>query len=137
MAKFETILATMLCINLMLVLGGIFEPDAKASEGNILTKFFKFNYTTNTGGFSDELSEESEGLFTGSFVKEGDSDFSFLDFVLIIKDLIGFLFNTITAPLQLFLNPNLNLPLQFRLMIGMPYSFLYLFTIIRFWRRGD
>lgn len=147
--KLDELILVMLCINIMLVLGGVFDErqlydstlkSQAKQDGNFLPQLFKF--TNNSIGdpqiqdFSDNLSGEITGLSSSGGVTVGSFE-GFTDLVKLVRSLFGFLIDVMTAPFQLMANPNLGLPFEFRMMIGLPFSILYLFALVRWLRTGE
>lgn len=133
MAKTEAILVIMLCINIMLVVGGVLETDTPQEKGGMLSSLFsinnKFDTADLTGNFTTELEELRQSSSTTAT--------GFTDTITMIKGIVSFLFNTVTAPLQLLFNTNIDLPNVVRFMIALPLTVLWIFTLIRFFRKGD
>lgn len=149
--NFPIQLLLMLCINIMLVLGGIFDEaalydtssqglDNAKSEGNILPAFFQFtNGTTGRAevtDFNQNISDEFSGITSAGGVNVGAFQ-GFTDAIALVRSIGSFLVDVVTAPFQLLFNPNLQLPYEFRMMFGLPYSLLYVFAFIRWFRTGD
>ncbi|GAI88022.1 unnamed protein product [marine sediment metagenome] len=136
MAKIEGILVVMLCINIMLVIGGIFDVDTGSTSGNIIASLFAFE-GDETSGLSADFQEEVEGVGSEGALQTTSGFEGFTDLPRAIFNMFKFLLISLTAPLVLFFNPVLQLPYQFRLMVALPMSIVWILAIIRFFRKGD
>ena len=136
MAKIEGVLVTMLCINIMMVIGGVFTVDADNTTGNMLSTLFSFE-GDEASGLSADFQEEVEGVGSEGALQTTSDFEGFTDLPRAILNMFKFLLISLTAPLVLLFNPDLQLPYQFRLMVALPMSIIWIFAIIRFFRKGD
>lgn len=130
MGEMLKVIVFMLCVNIMLYLGGF-----TLLSGDILQEFFTISGEEVTG-ISSELidtiptSPDVAGITTSS------SDFRFTDIPKTIFSIFLFLVNIMFAPLALFTAPELGLPSALKFMIGIPISLIMIFVIIDWWRSG-
>jgi hypothetical protein len=133
MAKTEAVLVIMLCINIMLVVGGVLDVDSPKEEGGIISSLFSVGDDFKTGDLDSNFTSKLEELRQSS----STTSTGFTDTITMFKTIFSFIFDTLTAPLQLLFNSKLGLPNVFRFMVGLPLTILWIFTIIRFLRKGD
>lgn len=122
------IITFILCINIMLYLGGF-----SLIEGDILQEFFELNAGDITG-ITTEFGEAIPDQPTVAGIDTA-GDFRMTDIPKTIWKIVLFLLNVMLAPLALFASPELNLPVAFRFMIGVPIALIFIFVIID-WIRG-
>ena len=136
MSKYTNILITMMCINIMLVLGGVVSIDSDITEGNFLGSFFTFPNNDASQGAS--INKDFQGKLSNIPAQGGGSTtgLGFIDGIKMLLDLFSFLLVSMSAPLQLIFNPNITLPWVFRLLIGIPLSTIYIFSLVG-WLRGN
>ena len=127
------VLITMLCINLFLVLGGVIPLDA---NGNYLLTFFKFNnndiyqpanINNDLGNSINNLPSQGGGATTG---------LGFIDGIKLFFGVFNVILTTAWAPFQLLFYPSIDLPMIFRIMVALPLTVIYIFTLIG-WLRGN
>ena len=136
MAKVEGVLVVILCINIMLVIGDVFTVDTTSTEGNILASLFSFE-GKEAANLNPEFQSEVESVGSEGALQTTSSFEGFTDLPRALFGLFKFLLISLTAPLVLLFNPVLQLPYQFRLMVALPMSVVWIFAIIRFFRKGD
>ncbi len=135
MADFRDMLIIMMSINIMLVLGGALDITAERSQGNMIGDFYVVSESGEVADVDPEFKEEVEGVTSKGAVQEGGFE-GFTDMPSSISGIFSFLIKSITAPFQLLFNPNLELPFAFRMMIGLPLTIFWIFSIIAYWRQG-
>ena len=130
MGNLIRIITLMLCINIMLYLGGF-----TLFEGDILHRFFTINDREITGlneSFKGSIPTQPQVAgITGS-----DTDYRLTDIPKTIFALFLFLLNIMLAPLAIFTAPELNLPIEIGFMIGVPLALIMVFMIVD-WLRGN
>lgn len=135
MADFRDILIIMMSINIMLVLGGALDITSTREEGNLIGSFYTFNEDGEARDVNAEFKEEVEGITSKGAVTEGGFE-GFTDLPSAASGIFSFLIKSLTAPFQLLFNPNLELPFPFRMMIGLPLTVFWIFSLIAYWRQG-
>lgn len=138
MSKYLNVLITCICINIMLTLGGYINPSDSVQQGNFLSGFYTLSSNTineNTGATinSDFQSQIANMPQSGGGTTTG---LGFIDGIKLFLNLFGFLIASFSAPLQLLFNPNLGLPFVFKMMVALPYTIIYIFSLIG-WLRGN
>ena len=139
MGEFKQMFIIMLCINILLVVGGVTSFQDGKDNGNMLGGLVNFTYKNDSSIEASNLNSDltkatsevgSRGtITTGTFA-------GFTDTPSAIYLFFKFMLEILTSPFNLLLNPNLFLPWQFRIMIGVPLSLLWVISIIGFWRNG-
>ena len=135
MAEFRDILIIMMSINIMLVLGGALDITATSDQGNMIGDFYKVNEGGEVADIDEEFKAEVEGITSKGAVHEGGFE-GFTDIHSSISGVFSFLIKSITAPFQLLFNPNLELPFEFRMMVGLPLTIFWILSLISYWRQG-
>lgn len=135
MANIAWLVILMTSINLALVLGGVMDVTASKQEGGIISSFFIVNSSLNVKDMNTDFTSEAQNV-TSKGVVAGTAFEGFTDTPSAVSSLVGFLFDVSTAPFQLLMNPSLELPVQFRLLIGFPLSLMWIFAIVSFFRKG-
>ena len=131
MANMLKVIVLMLCINIMLYLGGF-----TLLTGDILQEFFTISGEDITGISSEFVgtiptSPDVAGITTSS------SDFRFTDIPKTIFAIFAFLINIMFAPLAILTSPQLGLPNELKFMLGIPLTLIMLFVIVDWWRGGS
>ena len=137
MSKYLTILITMICINLTLVLGGIIPINSSTQDGNFIISLFSFASNDPTTGVSINSTFQSKVAGLPAQGGSATTGLGFIDGIKMIADLFYFLISTISAPFQLLFNPNIILPSVFRVLVGLPLTILYIFSLIHFLRGNE
>ncbi len=128
----------LLCINIMLYLGGYVVFD-----GDIMHLFFSIDDDNkNIVGFSKELNDSlpSSTLIAGQSeggLEASPSDFRLTDIPKTLFLFFKFLFNVFFAPIALFTFPGFNFPVEIKLMMALPLTLVYIFLLINWWRGND
>lgn len=135
MADFRDALIIMMSINIMLVLGGVMEITAPKEQGNMIGNFYTINEGGEVADIDPEFKLEVEGITSKGTVQEGGFE-GFTDLPSSLSGIFSFIITSLTAPFQLLFNPNLELPFAFRMMIGLPLTIFWVFSIIAYWRQG-
>ena len=135
MADFRDLLIIMMSINIMLVLGGALDSTSTREEGNLIGDFYSLNEGGEVGDIDSNFKSEVEGITSKGAVTEGGFE-GFTDLPSAASGIFSFLLRSITAPFQLLFNPNLELPFAFRMMIGLPLTIFWIFSLIAYWRQG-
>lgn len=136
MANAGWLLILLLMINLMLVLGSVMDSTAEKGQGGVLSSLFDINNTNNPKDI-DEGFKEAAGNVTSGGVVSGTDFEGFTDSPSAVATMFNRLFDISTAAFQLIFNPNISLPIQLRLILGLPLSVAWIFALIAFWRTGD
>lgn len=121
----------LLCINVALYLGGFTLVD-----GDIMQQIFEVSQGKPTG-ISGDLNESIPRTTQISGIDSTSSDFRIVDALKTLFSLFLFLLNILLAPLAIFTDPGLNLPVELQFLIGVPITLIYLFVIINWWRGND
>jgi len=137
MSKMLIALTVLLCMDVMLYLGGF-----RLFEGDILQSFYNIGSNDDVLGFSGSLNDTlpSSVLISGQSEGGGEanpSDFRITDIPKMLFDTFKFLFNIMFAPVAIFTSPQLNLPVELRFMIGLPFGIIMFFLVIGWWRGGS
>lgn len=131
MSKYINMFITILCIDLMIILGGVMP-----FEGSLASHFFTApnndimqGISLNTGfeNVTKGIPSQSGGATTG---------LGFIDGIKLILGIFAFVIDMLSAPLQILFNPALNLPIVFRILVGLPLTITFIFSAI-FMLRGN
>lgn len=136
MANAGWLLILLLMINLMLVLGGVMDTTAEKGQGGVLSSLFDINNTNNPKDIDEGFKETTQNITSGGVVSGTDFE-GFTDSPSAVATMFNLLFDMSTAAFQLIFNPNISLPIQLRLILGLPLSVAWIFALIAFWRTGD
>lgn len=136
MANAGWLLILLLMINLMLVLGGVMDSTAEKGQGGVLSSLFDINNTNNPKDIDEGFKETTQNITSGGVVSGTDFE-GFTDSPSAVATMFNRLFDISTAAFQLIFNPNISLPIQLRLILGLPLSVAWIFALIAFWRTGD
>lgn len=136
MANAGWLLILLLMINLMLVLGGVMDTTAEKGQGGVLSSLFDINNTNNPKDIDEGFKETTQNITSGGVVSGTDFE-GFTDSPSAVATMFNRLFDISTAAFQLIFNPNISLPIQLRLILGLPLSVAWIFALIAFWRTGD
>jgi len=98
MADTTNVLVVMLCINIMLVLGGVFSVEADAdNEASMLTSLFTFVDDEEVSDISASLKNETEDIGSEGTITTGDL-LGFTDIPGALLNFFKFLLISVTAP---------------------------------------
>ena len=139
MSKFVNILIPLLCIDLMLMLGMPNEFGlASLSQGNLVPSFFSLNDNSIT---SDNIAVNSnfEGAIKNLPEQGGSSTtgFGIIDGIKLMLGFFGFIVGSVFVPFTLLFNPALQLPIVFRILVGLPLCVANVIALISFVRGND
>lgn len=137
MAKYTGLLITIICIDLMLTLSGKIPFSIGVGQGNSLNTFFTAPNNDLQNGVS--INTEFQGVLTNITQQSGGATtgLGFIDGIKMVLGVFAFLLVSVTAPLQLLLNPAIDLPLVFRLLFGIPLTILSAFALIGYIRGNE
>jgi len=130
------ILLLVLCINIMLYVGGV-----RTFEGDLISYTLKTSGSLEDDNFTvHELNDEMTGIIPTNpetaEAKTGDSGgFNLIDGLYMGWSIIAFILNILTAPLGIFLSVP-NLPPIIILVFGLPIAVLFIVSGIYFIRSG-
>jgi len=131
MGNLIKIIVVMLCIDIMLYLGGF-----TLIEGDILQRFFSINADGDVTQLSSNISDAiPQGVVVAGI--DTSDDFRITDIPRTLLDLFLVFVNIIAAPIALFSAPQLSLPLPFRLMFGVPITIIFLIVVVDWFRGHD
>jgi|TARA_R100000789_G_scaffold43668_1_gene44948 hypothetical protein len=131
MANLIKIITFMLCINIMLYLGGF-----QLIEGDILNKFFEIE-GNSIKGLNSTFNEDIPTTPQIAGIDTTTSDFRITDIPKTLLRLFRFMLNIMLAPIAIFGSPQLNLPFIFQMMIGVPITIIFIIIIVDWWRGND
>lgn len=132
MGDFIKILIVLLCINIVLRLGGF-----AVIEGDILTDFIEIGDNNELKGLNSSFVSTIPVQPQVAGIDTSTSDFRIVDALKTVFSIFLFLLNIILAPLAIFTAPQLSLPIAFQYMIGVPILMAWIFVIIAWWRGND
>lgn len=135
MSKVIIAITILLCMNIMLYMGGI-----KAFDGDIIDLFFEITAdnkpTGLTGALNDSIPREVIVSGEGGGEAEPD-DFRVSDIPRTIFALFKLLLNLMFAPIGFFTSAEFNFPIEISFLFGLPFTILYVFIVINWWRGTD
>lgn len=131
MSKYINMFVTVLCINLMLVLGGVIP-----FEGSLTSHFFTAPNNDLIQGISLAQAFENTTRSISSQSGGATTGLGFIDGIKMLLGIFSFIIDTLTAPIQILFNPALDLPVVFRILVGVPLTITYIFSAI-FLLRGN
>ncbi len=105
-------------------------------EGNVAGSLFNFNSDLNVENINGTFSDNVVGI-AGSGTATAGTFEGFTNTPGSVTGVLNFLFTAASAPLQLLFNTKLEMPLEARLMFGLPLTIAWLFALISFFRKGD
>ncbi len=136
MSRMVIALTTLVCINIMLVLGGF------SLSADITRLFYNIGDDNQiegyTGSFNDSIPRSV--LIAGQSEGGGEanpSDFRITDVPKMLFNMFVFLFDVMFAPIAIFSSPSLNLPMEIRLMLAAPIGIIMVFLGINWFRGND
>lgn len=132
MSTTRTIILLMLCINIMLYLGGFTLVDIGGS--NMLEQFVEFDAEGNpigVGEVQEKLPQKEEGLISGFLNVVTNA----IDPILMIGKFFAFLINISFAPIAIFFIPDMPIIVIFAL--GIPLMAMYALGLVWFIRGGN
>jgi len=132
MGDFIKIFIVLLCINIVLRLGGF-----TVIEGDILTDFIEIGDNNELKGLNSSFVSTIPVQPQVAGIDASTTDFRIVDALKTVFSIFLFLLNIILAPLAIFTAPQLNLPIAFQFMIGIPVLMAWIFMIIAWWRGND
>lgn len=132
MSKMLGALIVMVCMNIMLTLGGF------SVTNDIAKAFFDIDDAHNIQGLSSDLNSSIPRSVDISGQSEGggevdENDFKVTDIPKTLFSLFLFLLDVAFAPVSLMTSSSLGLPVEIRFMIGVPYGIIMIFLIIGWW----
>ena len=137
MAKYTALLVTIICINVMLILGGVIPFSAGVDQGNSLGGFFTAPNDDIRNGVS--IDGEFEGTLTNITQQSGGATtgLGFIDGIKMILGVFKFLLVAVSSPLQLLFNPAIDLPFTFRVIIGLPLTIFTALALVGYIRGNE
>lgn len=137
MSKMLIALTVLMCMNILLYLGGY-----RVVEGDILSRFYRISSEDNIEGFAGGFNNTLPSSILIAGQSEGGIEVSADDFRIVsiprmLFDLFKFLFNIMFAPVAIFNSPQLNLPMEIKFMLGLPFGIIMFFLVIGWWRGTD
>jgi len=135
MSTTRNILLLVLCINLMLLLGG-FEL-VKVGDKNMVETFVTLDEnntpTSLSSSINDTLPTVEKGFISGAITTLVNV---FVDGLAMISDFFTFLINITLAPLAIFTSIP-NMPQVVKLLLGVPLLVMYILGLVWFARGGS
>lgn len=137
MSRMLVALTVLMCMNVMLYLGGF-----RVFDGDVVERFYKITANNDIVGFSSSFNDTlpESVLIAGQSeggVEADPADFRFTDIPKMLFETFKFLFNIMFAPVAIFTSPELNLPMEIRFMFGLPFGIIMFFLVINWWRGND
>lgn len=141
MGRFIIMLLFIVTFNALMFLGGIWNFDNVAdNKVSLLSSLF---IVTNSNVSQPQIRDLSEGLLTEAKsvgkteASTGSSFLGFTDAISILKSLYNFFIATITSPLQIWFNDDLDLPYIFRWIFAPALTLLYIMAGFDWLTRRD
>lgn len=136
MSKMLGALIVLVCMNVMLTLGGF------SVTHDINERFFNIDSEHNIQGISSGLNESIPYAVEISAQSEGggeveQNDFKLTDIPKTLFSMFLFLLDVAFAPIAIFTSSTLGLPTEIKFMLGVPYGIIMLFLVIGWWRQGS
>lgn len=136
MSKMLTALTILVCMDIMLVLGGF------SLSTDITRIFFNININNEIQGYTPELNDSipRSVLIAGQSEGGGEaqpSDFRITDIPKMFFEVFLFLLDVIFAPVAIFTSPTLNFPVEIKLMLAAPWGIIFFFLVLGWFRGGS
>jgi len=136
MSKMVIALTTLVCINILLVLGGF------SLSTDITRLFYNIGDDNQIKGYTGSLNDSipKSVLIAGQSEGGGEaqpSDFRITDVPKMLFEMFVFLFDVMFAPIAIFSSPTLNLPMEIRFMLAAPIGIILFFLGVNWWRGND
>ncbi len=136
MSKMLTALTVLICINILLVLGGF------SLSTDITRVFFNIDSNNEIQGYTGNLNASipNSVLIAGQSEGGGEaepSNFRITDVPKMLFDMFLFLLDVVFAPVAIFTSPTLAIPTQIKYMIATPFGIIFLFLVVGWWRGGS
>lgn len=136
MSKMVTALTVLVCMNVLLVLGGF------RISADITKVFYKIDDDNNIQAYTGDLNKSipTSVLIAGQSEGGGEadpSDFRITDVPKMLFNMFLFLLDVVFAPVAIFTSPVLDFPTEIRFMIAAPLGIIFFFLVLGWWRGGS